>query len=121
VRLAARLGVHIWAHGDARGEVAATRWIEDGERVCGVEAVGLAGFAAGETAYWRDGLLVMGDALIHVEPYGFAMLPAQYCEDAKAGRVALRKLLRLPVEVMTFAHGLPLVTGARERLATLLQ
>ena len=71
----------------------------------------------GETALWWDGVLVIGDALIHVAPYGFAMLPEKYCADAKAGRESLKKLLRYPVEVMTFAHGMPIVAGARERLA----
>jgi hypothetical protein len=60
---------------------------------------------------------VVGEALINVAPYGFSMLPEKYCEDAKRGRVSLRKLPRYPVEVLVFAHGLPIVSGAAERLA----
>jgi len=112
------LGVEVWAGTGARGEVAATRWVEEGEVLFGgVEAVGLEGFAAGEMAYRLDGLLVVGDALVNVEPYGFSMLPEKYCSDAKLGRGSLRKLLGYPVEVLTFAHGLPIVAQARERLA----
>lgn len=119
-RLAKRLGVEVWASRGAEGLVGATRWFGDGDVVCGAEAVGLGGFAAGETAFWVDGALVMGDALIHVAPYGFAMLPEKYCEDPGAGRESLRKLLGLPVEVIMFAHGLPIVAGCRERLAALI-
>jgi glyoxylase-like metal-dependent hydrolase (beta-lactamase superfamily II) len=116
--LARQFGIEVWAHEGARGEVAATRWFRDGEVLFGsVETVGLRGFAAGETALWQDGVLLMGDALIHAEPYGFAMLPEKYCEDAKAGRESLKKLLRYPVEIVVFAHGLPIVARARERLA----
>lgn len=115
--LARRFGVEVWAHVGARGVVEAARWFEEGERVCGLEAVELDGFGAGETALWREGVLVIGDALIHVAPYGFSMLPGKYCSDAEAGRESLRKLTRYPVEVITFAHGLPIVARARERLA----
>jgi hypothetical protein len=121
VALARRFGIEVWAHGGARGEVGATRWFGDGEVLFGgVETVGLEGFAKGETGLWWDGVLVVGDALIHVAPYGFAMLPEKYCEDVKAGRKSLRKLVRYPVEIVTFAHGLPIVARARERLAGLV-
>ena len=45
------------------------------------------------------------------------MLPEKYCEDAAKGRESLKKLLRFPVEIVTFAHGLPIVSQARQRLA----
>ena len=113
-------GVEIWAHTAARGHVQATRWFEDGETVFGAKAISLDGFAVGETAFWRDGLLFLGDALIHIEPYGFAMLPDKYCEDPKAARESLKKLLPCPAETLTFAHGLPIVARAAERLAALV-
>jgi len=85
------------------------------------EAVSLEGFAPGETALWLGGVLILGDALINSAPYGFSMLPDKYCADAKAGRESLKKLLRFPAEVLTFAHGLPIVSQAAERLAGLLE
>jgi glyoxylase-like metal-dependent hydrolase (beta-lactamase superfamily II) len=101
--------------------VAADRWFEDGESLPGgVEAISLDGFGPGETAFWREGVLIAGDALIHLPPYGFSMLPDKYCADPKKGRESLKKLLRLPVETLAFAHGLPIVANARERLAGLL-
>jgi hypothetical protein len=62
----------------------------------------------------------LGDALIHLPPYGFTLLPEKYCTDAREMRLALGKLLRFPFQILTFAHGLPLVSEARQRLAHLL-
>jgi len=122
VALAGQFGIEVWAHPAARGLVAASRWFEEGEILFGgVEVISLEGFAEGEAAFWLSGLLVLGDALLNIAPYGFSILPEKYCADAKLGRQSLGKLLRFPVEVMTFAHGLPMVTDARERLAGLLQ
>jgi hypothetical protein len=119
--LARRYGIEIWARSPAKGHVAATQWYEEGPILDGeLEAVALEGFAAGETALWWRDVLLMGDALINLPPYGFSMLPRKYCEDAEAGAESLKKLLRLPVEALTFAHGLPLVTQARERLAEVI-
>jgi hypothetical protein len=119
--LARRYGIEIWAHAGAKGQVTASRWYEEGPILDGeLEVVALKGFAAGETALWWQDVLLMGDALIHLPPYGFSMLPKKYCEDAEAGAESLKKLLRFPVETLTFAHGLPLVSQARQRLAALI-
>ena len=93
------------------------------ERWClaGWRRISLEGFGPGEMAFWRQGVLIVGDALIHAAPYGFSVLPAKYCEDAEAGRESLKKLLRYPVEILMFAHGLPIVARARERLAGLVE
>ena len=120
--LARRLGVEVWAGAGAKGAVAAGRWYGDGEALSGgVETISLEGFAAGETALWWDGVLIMGDALIHAPPYGFAVLPEKYCGDYDKGRVELRKLLGYRVEILMFAHGLPIVARARERLAGVVE
>jgi hypothetical protein len=119
--LARKFGIEVWANPGAAGHVPAGHWFEDGQKLFGVaEAVYLDGFAPGETAFWLDPVLILGDALINVPPYGFAMLPDKYCTDPKAARESLKKLLRFPVEILTFAHGLPLVSRARERLAELV-
>jgi hypothetical protein len=119
--IARRFGIDIWAHSAARGQAPATRWFEDGESLFGgVEAVFLDGFAPGESAFWLDGLLLIGDALVHIAPYGFSILPDKYCMDPGLARESLRKLLRFPVEILTFAHGLPIVSQASRRLAGLV-
>ena len=73
-----------------------------------------------EIALHAEGVLHVGDALIHLPSTGFAPLPDKYCTDPRELRAALGKLLRFPCEVLTFAHGLPLVILARQRLADLL-
>ncbi len=84
----------------------------------------LPGFAAGETALHAPeagGVMMMGDALINLQPAGFALLPDKYCHDPKLARNSVQKLLQFPFEVMTFAHGLPIIAGARRQLEQLLQ
>jgi hypothetical protein len=90
----------------------------------GLKAVGIEGGPTGETAlHWAagDGTMVVGDALINFEPYGFALLPAKYCSNFKLMRRSLWKLLDYPFERMLFAHGLPILSHARERLELLLK
>lgn len=119
---ARRFGVPVHAHAEARGEVAADRWIAEEDAVLfeNVRALRLPGFAKGEIALHAGDCLLMGDALINAEPYGFAMLPEKYCENAKLARASLGKLLPLRPAVITFAHGLPIVTGAQRKLEILL-
>jgi hypothetical protein len=86
--------------------------------------VTLDGGPPGETAIHfadNDGTMVIGDALINFEPYGFTLLPAKYCSNFKRMRASLSKLLNYSFERMLFAHGTPLVSGARARLEMLLK
>jgi hypothetical protein len=80
----------------------------------------LEGSAPGEIAIHGDGAWHLGDALIHLPPTGFSLLPDKYCDDPKELRRSMEKLLRIPFEVLTFAHGLPIVARARQRLSQLL-
>ena len=92
---------------------------------CGAfEAVPLTGAAAGEVAFYRadgGGLTMVGDALIHMESHGFAVLPDKYCEHPKELRRSLARLAARKFSTMTFAHGDPLVSRADARLQTLLE
>jgi len=87
----------------------------------GMRVVGLPGAGPGEIALVGDGVICIGDAVIHLEPEGFGLLPAKYCSDAHQLRDSLRKLLSYQFDVMTFAHGVPLVGQARHHLALLLE
>jgi glyoxylase-like metal-dependent hydrolase (beta-lactamase superfamily II) len=121
--LRTRFSIPILAHARAVAELglAVDQEIADGETVLDEFIVTtLPGAAAGEIALFAGGALHVGDALIHLAPHGFTLLPEKYCADAKEMRIALGKLLRFPFEVLTFAHGLPLVSQARQRLAQLL-
>jgi len=92
--------------------------------VPGVTAIAIEGAALGEFAFhFADdgGTMVIGDALIHLDPYGFSLLPAKYCQNQKELRRSLRQLLDWSFERLLFAHGTPLLTRPHERLETLLR
>ena len=95
--------------------------LAEGDNALGhLAVVEIAGAAPGEIALLAAGVAHVGDALINVEPMGFSTLPEKYCADAREMRRALGKLLRFDFEVLTFAHGLPLISQARRRLEKLL-
>jgi glyoxylase-like metal-dependent hydrolase (beta-lactamase superfamily II) len=81
------------------------------------------GAAPGECAFHdaRDtGTLIVGDALINFGSMGFAPLPPKYCSNRKQMMRSLRRLLDIRFERIFFAHGVPILKRARDRLATLL-
>jgi Metallo-beta-lactamase superfamily len=98
--------------------------VRDGEMFsAGLTAVGIDGGPAGEMALHYEGnggTMIVGDALINFEPHGFGLLPAKYCLDARLMRRSLSKLLDYDFERMLFAHGTPILSTARTRLAELL-
>ncbi len=120
-----RFGVPLLAH-PAAGEgatidVALAEGAEIGEGICVLE---IPGAAAGEIALHSaagEGLLVVGDALINLEPHGFGFLPDKYCADPVLMRRSLRRLLDLKFQMIAFAHGLPIVARAQQRLGALLE
>jgi glyoxylase-like metal-dependent hydrolase (beta-lactamase superfamily II) len=88
-----------------------------------LEVLEVAGAVDGEIALYQasnGGTLIVGDALINLEPYGFSLLPRKYCLNEKQMRSSLCKLLARPAERMLFAHGMPIVSGATARLRRLL-
>jgi glyoxylase-like metal-dependent hydrolase (beta-lactamase superfamily II) len=100
------------------------RSVADGDEICrGLRVIGIEGAAPGEIAlyYLLDGgTLIVGDALINFEPYGFTFLPGKYCSNEKEMRRSLRRLLDYEAEQILFAHGTPILSGASERLRGLL-
>ena len=100
------------------------RNVSDGEEICdGLRAIAIQGAAPGEIVLHHatnGGTLIVGDALINFEPYGFTFLPRKYCSDEKEMRRSLRKLLDYKAERMLFAHGTPILSGASDRLRGLL-
>ena len=99
--------------------------VTDGDEISeGLRAIGIEGAGDGEIAlhYAPDGgTFIIGDALINFEPYGFTFLPAKYCSNQKQMRRSLRKLLAYKADRMLFAHGLPILSAASERLRGLLE
>ncbi len=98
--------------------------IEAGEQVGErIEAIEIEGAAEGEIALYfedDDGAIILGDALINFGSDGFALLPPKYCADQKRMRRSLRQLLDFSFERLLFAHGLPIISGARSKLERLL-
>ena len=98
--------------------------VRDGEELSrGLTAIALDGGPAGEMAlHYKEngGTMILGDALINFEPHGFGVLPAKYCLDANLMRQSLAKLLNYPFERMLFAHGTPILSGARVHVERLL-
>jgi glyoxylase-like metal-dependent hydrolase (beta-lactamase superfamily II) len=98
--------------------------LTDGDEICdGLRVIDIAGGPLGEIVlhYTVDGgTLIVGDALINFEPYGFAFLPAKYCSNQKQMRRWLRKLLDYKAKRILFAHGSPILSDAGERLRALL-
>jgi glyoxylase-like metal-dependent hydrolase (beta-lactamase superfamily II) len=98
--------------------------IADGEEICdSLRVITIDGAAPGEIVLHYagyGGTLIIGDALINFEPYGFAFLPTKYCSNQKQMRRSLRKLLDHQAERILFAHGTPILSRASERLRGLL-
>ena len=115
-----RFAVPLFAH-PAVG-FAIDRGMRDGDKIFDyLEVVEIPGGGPGEIAlYDPRGRMIVGDALTNLDPTGLALLPAKYCADEDEMRGSLRKLLRYPIEILTFAHGLPLVSRVRSRLEVLL-
>ncbi|MFN2474951.1 MAG: MBL fold metallo-hydrolase [Chthoniobacterales bacterium] len=121
----AKFAVPIFAHAAARDELGDLNLNEvaDGETHLGLRIIELSGAAPGEIALYSPdatGTVVIGDAVINFGSNGFALLPPKYCENAKLLPKSLRKLLSLEFDRMLFAHGTPILSGARAKLAELL-
>jgi glyoxylase-like metal-dependent hydrolase (beta-lactamase superfamily II) len=96
--------------------------LED-ELLYGISAIPVPGATAGETVFYfrAGGTLIVGDAVINVDPAkGLELLPDKYCDDPAQNRVSLRKMLSLEFTAITFAHGLPVTSRAREKWAALV-
>jgi glyoxylase-like metal-dependent hydrolase (beta-lactamase superfamily II) len=125
-QFAEQLAVAIFAHAhtipsDQPGRLTT---VADGDEICDqLRVISIDGAASGEIVLHyaaNGGTLIVGDALINLEPYGFAFLPAKYCSDQREMRRSLRKLLDYEAERILFAHGTPILSRASQRLEALL-
>ena len=121
-KLRERLGVKVFAPAGASGlDIVPDAMLADGQIVHGgMKVIALPGAGPGEIALLGESIACVGDALIHLPPDGLRLLPDKYCTDANQMRRSLRKLLSCDFQVMTFAHGAPLVGSARQKLEQLL-
>jgi hypothetical protein len=113
----------IFAPSELNAELTHHHALSDGLQVGPFRAIKIDGAAQGEFALYHPddgGTLIVGDALINFEPHGFDLLPQKYCTNHKRMIRSLRRLLDFDFNRLFFAHGNPIVTRARERLASLL-
>jgi glyoxylase-like metal-dependent hydrolase (beta-lactamase superfamily II) len=92
------------------------------ELLYGVTAIAIPGATPGETAFYsKTGVMILGDAIINISTEsGLEFLPDKYCANAEQNRASLRKLLDYDFHTLTFAHGSPVTTRAKEKLSALL-
>jgi hypothetical protein len=123
---AASFNVPIFAHHQSFPESDSLRLtkVNGNEIIPGdLRIITIQGAVPGEIALYHSpngGSLVIGDALINFEPYGFTLLPKKYCQNESVMRRSLSQLLEFPAERIIFAHGTPIVARAHERLKRLL-
>ena len=95
----------------------------ESELLYGIAPVSIPGATAGETAFFCANafVLIVGDAVINLHPeIGLEFLPAKYCVDAEQNRASLQKLNTFAFHTITFAHGSPVTSGARQKWQALL-
>jgi glyoxylase-like metal-dependent hydrolase (beta-lactamase superfamily II) len=124
--LAEQLNVPVFAHASAQLEKAAPSFISASanKKICDeLEVIEIDGGAPGEIALFSEsdgGTIIVGDALINFDPYGFTFLPAKYCVDHRQMQRSLQQLGSCHFERLFFSHGFPILSGASGRLQALL-
>ena len=114
-----RLDVPIYAPNGAQGMVPVDCVVNDGDLLWEtLRAIELPGGSPGETAYHAPGVLVIGDAVTNLD--GLEVLPEKYCANLPLLISSLRALRPLQFDVACFAHGLPIVGRARQKLADIV-
>ena len=118
--LAKRFGIPLFAPVNAGDGIIADQRFRPGDPVAGMESIALPGFGPGETAFFHEGVLIFGDALINLEPEGLRLLPEKYREDKRESLRSLAALKASRPTILLFAHGCPVVQSAEERLLATL-
>ena len=83
----------------------------------GIQVLELPGAGAGEIAlYDQSGRIHFGDAVVNLESTGLCLLPEKYCSDPAQLKKSVAALGGLKADVITFAHGVPLVELSEDGL-----
>ncbi|MDB4793493.1 hypothetical protein OAG63_00500 [Methylacidiphilales bacterium] len=92
------------------------------ELLYGITPIAIPGATPGETAFCSNaGAMVIGDAIINTSTEkGLELLPDKYCDDPEQNKLSLKKLLSYDFHTLTFAHGTPVTSHAKEKLGALL-
>jgi glyoxylase-like metal-dependent hydrolase (beta-lactamase superfamily II) len=124
LQLSERLSAPIFARENAFADTKPISPIKPGDSIGNaLEVIQVEGAVEGEIALYESGdggTLILGDALINLDPYGLTFLPRKYCLDQKRMRRSLRQLLDKSAERILFAHGTPILSRASFCLRELL-
>jgi glyoxylase-like metal-dependent hydrolase (beta-lactamase superfamily II) len=93
-----------------------------GARLGPLVAVAVPGKSPGEIAlHWRErALLIVGDALIGNPPGHCTLLREKVMDDPPRLRASVETLLALEFDTLLVGDGVPILTGAHERVAELV-
>jgi glyoxylase-like metal-dependent hydrolase (beta-lactamase superfamily II) len=122
-RTGARVAIHPADAAYARSQGAS---IDDelrvGERVGPLVVVGVSGKSPGEVAlHWPDRkILIVGDAVIGNPPGRCSLLREQVMDDPPRLRESVRNLLAIDFDTLLVGDGVPILSGARDRLSELV-
>ena len=123
-RTGARVAIHAADAAHARTQGAT---LDDtltlGERIGPFHVVGVPGKSPGEVAlHWAARrLLVVGDAVVGNPPGDLSLLADKVMDDPTRLRLSVRALLGLDFDALVVGDGVPVLTGARERLRELVE
>lgn len=119
----ARCSIHAEdaAYARAQGAVIDAE-LHAGARLGPLVAVAVPGKSPGEIAlHWRErALLIVGDALIGNPPGHCTLLREKVMDDPPRLRASVETLLALEFDTLLVGDGVPILTGAHERVAELV-
>ena len=122
-RTGARTAIHPADAGYASGQGAdLDDELRVGERIEGLEVVGVPGKSAGEVAFlWRQRrILIVGDLVVGNPPGHLSLLKEKVMDDPKMLRSSVRTLLDLDFDTLLVGDGVPILQDAKSRLKELV-
>src|SRR5262249_30182320 len=126
-RIRSRTGARVAIHPDdgphARNQGAEIdQELHTGERIGPLTVVGVPGKSPGEVAFhWpARRLLVVGDAVIGSPRGACGLLRDKVMDDPPRLRESVRRLLELDFDALLVGDGVPILSGAKDRLRELV-
>lgn len=118
---AQRLNVPVFLPSGVSRESGALEYRAQQELPGGFLAIPLAQPTPTEMALVGYQILVVADALVHLEEVGgLSLLPPPFCKDQGPLKEAVKSLLVYQFDSIFFGHGTPLLEGAYQRLLDIL-
>ena len=122
-RSEARTAIHPADAAHARGQqVEIDDELHAGDRIGPLQVVAVPGKSPGEVAlHWPERrILIVGDCVIGNPPGNCGLLREKVMDDPAQLRASVRRLLDLDFDTLLVGDGVPILTGAKERLRELV-